>query len=165
MKLLKRNFFTLIEVLISLSLFGLMVGFIFANIRSTTHLAKKVDRAKAYVLAKKDGYERLLQVFLQVEEGSINFDKELSFAFENGLDQERIFSGIVQAKIFLDNQNVVLRIVSPEDMDKIREEILFKDVRSFRAEVCDPHFIDIELEMWDYSIDHYPINLLRRSVS
>lgn len=143
MKFLKKNNFTLLEVIISLSLITIIITFLFGFFSKVMKIEKIIEKKKLEILAINQTQIKLTQVFSNVYQGDFINQKPfytkdvknpkgpvLYLSYDNKIDSDANFSLIVKAKLFIDNKkNLCLHSFSRDENEKKpREDILLKDV-------------------------------------
>ena len=148
MKLKKRKTaFTLIEVALSFSILAIIILFLLSSFRSSIVLSLKVEKARHLIFSRYHIHERLSQIFFKVEccvnpllelgEGAFYTEESsippssLYFAFNNGIDPEEEFTGMVYGKLFIENHSLFLEIwpMKEKNSPKRRCEELFIKAR------------------------------------
>jgi hypothetical protein len=151
MKLKKRKqAFTLIEVALSFSILSIIILFLFSTFRSSIVLSSKVEHVRHLIFSRYHIHERLSQMFFKIDScinpllelgESAFYTKEtrettspssLYFTFDNGIDPEEEFSGMVCAHLFLENTTLFLEMwpMKEKNSSKRRCEELFKKIDS-----------------------------------
>lgn len=150
MKILKKKHpFTLIEVTLAFSILSIIVVFLLSTFRSSITLSLKVDKARHLLLSRHHVMERLSQTLSRVE-GCINpliekgesafyteeklkntSSSSLYFAFNNGIDPEEDFTGMVHGKLYIQDNMLLLEEWPMEEKKsaKRRCERLFSHVK------------------------------------
>ena len=130
MKIVKKLSFTLIEVGLALFLGAVMIGLLFSTFTYTTKIKKQIEHASSTVLKRKYIQEKLTQVFSAPCCDLKCAENIVTFAFDQGPDLEKAFSGKVKAKLFLENSALKLSIQSPDDAKLSRSDTLFDGISS-----------------------------------
>lgn len=151
MRLKKRkNAFTLIEVALSFSILSIIILFLLSTFRSSIVLSSKAEKARQLIFSRYHIHERLSQIFFKVEscvnpllergEGAFYTEQSseytppssLYFVFNNGIDPEEDFTGMVYGKLFIENHSLFLEIWPMKDRNskKKRCEELFRKANS-----------------------------------
>lgn len=136
--------FLLFEILIALSLMGILISLLFSFMTQSLRVEKKMERARATVLERQNIQMRLQDVFtsLSIQKDSAIYtqlfprEEKLSLVvtFDNGIDPDPAFSGIVLGRIYLDNEKNLCLAIWPLDPTKNRpwrKEILASKVLDF----------------------------------
>jgi hypothetical protein len=138
MKLIRRSSFTLLEILISLALTSVVMGFAFTTIRRIVSWSLMSKPIKEEVLTRGAMEQQLLRLFSLVpfvDHKEPRFytkldargQQTLRCTIDQGIDSDHDFSGIVQAELFVDDHHqLILEIHGKEQ--KTREDILMEDV-------------------------------------
>lgn len=152
----KKSSFTLIEVLVTLSLFALLSTILFSNYLQAVLLNRKSAKIKEITTEHAWAHQRISSTLgrLAVEKGresklkvdqnrfSLFLDKEggLKFIYDNGIDKDPKYSGRVQGRVYLKNQTLYLKTMPLEDTFKkhYRSEVLFESVHSCTFEFYNP---------------------------
>ncbi len=142
----KKHHITLIEVMISLFLTSIILTVLFGYFVQITKIEKKLEVAKADVFQKQHIQIRLSNIFSNASlkkfsdeqyfftEKEKNEKTSLYFAFDNGIDPDPKFSGIVVGKLFIDDEkNLKLKIWGTDNKEIleniVRDETLFKNIK------------------------------------
>lgn len=139
---IKKRFFTLIEIIISLFLITIIITFLFGYFTKISKVELEIEKTKKIVYEKGNLHIRLNNIFAELYSKEINqnpfyteFEKNtknicLNINFNNGVDPDPNFSDILKAKIFVnEKKDLILEIFSNDKKNKIpRREILFKNV-------------------------------------
>lgn len=134
--------FLLFEILIALSLMAILLSVLFSFMVQSLRVEKKMEQARAAILERQNLQIRLQDLFttLSPQEGCPTlhtqlFPKEkkesLVVFFDNGIDPDPLFSGIVLGRIYLDEQNQLCLVYWPRETTgsrQWRKEILFSDI-------------------------------------
>ena len=139
----KKRFFTLIEVLISISLFSIIITLLFSYFVKITKLEKRMDGMKKEFFLKNRANIKLNYIFTQIKSKDLlenprlytEYEKNsnmltLRVLFDNGIDFDPNFSNLQTAKIYVDDKKNLILDVFSEKTEKPRREILLKDVYS-----------------------------------
>jgi len=139
---IKKRFFTLIEVIVSLSLITIILTFLFGYFSKITKVEQDIEDLKKIVYKQNHLHIRLNNIFanLYAKEFDENvfytkFEKNkknlsLIINFDNGIDPDPNFSEIVKAEIFIDKKNDLILEIWPNDkkIKTTRKELLFSNV-------------------------------------
>lgn len=129
--------FTLIEILIGISLTTLIMGMIFAALYQQVTLKSKLEKEEAFIMSKAYFQQRLNKIFSNIEHPIILTNKNvLEIKYDNGIDPELPFCDHVKGSIYLKNENVILD-TQGEELHRI--EILKRNVKTIKY-----HFLTIE---------------------
>jgi hypothetical protein len=118
----------LMELVISLVLFGAIIGILFSSYRefSLAKIALRTD--KELILNRQKLQLRLGQIFsslktLKIEENACHL------SYDNGIDLEKDFRGQLEAMLLIDKGRLAL--VTWAEKEKVRKEILCESAKSF----------------------------------
>ena len=137
--LIKKNNFTLIEILVSLFLIGIIFTFVFRHFTYITIFEKKIDKAENKIYQMNNIYSHLTNSLSNIKIKNFDFspfytkreNKKylLYFSFDNGIDPDPNYSYIVDAKLYIDNDNnLIFEIFKNNDLSiKSRKTLLFKN--------------------------------------
>lgn len=137
----KKNFL-LLEILIALSLMGTMISLLFSFMVQSLRVEKKIEKARLAILERQNLHIRLQDLLTSLSpQGnqpalySQKFPKEenesLVAFFDNGIDPDPLFSGIVTGRIYIDEDHNLTLVYWPLEGEKRRlwrKEILFTNV-------------------------------------
>ncbi len=160
---IKKRFFTLIEVIVSLTLITIVITILFGYFTKISKVEQEIEDIKKIVYKKSNLQIRLNNIFAQLYSKDFNQipfyteveknEKNLSLCinFDNGVDPDPNFSDVVKAKIFIDkNSNLILEIWSKDKKTKItRKEILFTAVNNLEYKFLSSN----DLQMKSYEIE------------
>lgn len=130
---MRKRSITLIEILVGFTLFAFLSSFLFATFVQTKKLEMQNARLYEEVEERFMAYERLSFLFghLWMDEEQITWQmphlQELQFAFDNGIDPEPAFSSKQMARLYLEENNLMLAITPIEDRHLIRKEVILKN--------------------------------------
>ena len=145
MKIRRKLPLTLIEVCIAFGLVSIISFVLFSTFKNTTKMNIKVEKIKPYVIQRKNVYQRLIQVFSHACTDTISIsDGELQFSFNNGLDRELIYSGLVKGALFVNKDSEL--VLSIWGKDSVRDEILLKGVKSADWDLSTPGVLLVNVE-------------------
>jgi hypothetical protein len=154
------------EVMIGLSLLSLILGMIFSTLHQETVLQHRIHKMQQETLSKMDLQQRLDKIFSNISPPdpisnhrsmySSDSHESLFVFFDNGIDPDPIFSGIVQGLINLDKTNLVLHYYV--DDEPARTMILKENVQSLAFEFMMQTSDGIStLATWDKKINFSPL--------
>ena len=136
---MKRRYATLIELLVALCLTAMIVGALLVTYRQIYRVGYTADREikklrKAYAL-----HSRLSRIFPETmcEEAFYTDDDGLFFAYNNGIDQDPLFSGRVLAHLHFEEGRLAITIGSTVE-EQERTEILCSGLKRFAIEFYQP---------------------------
>ncbi len=150
----KKNFFTLLEVVVLVSLFSIFVVVILRFFSHYTLVDNYLEKHRNSLNAIKYTHQELLSIFSSLLPSSLISDKEhpiplftmktknmkhaeLFFFFDHGIDPESKFSGPTYGKIGIDDQKNLLLTLWPYPLEKkcsARSKILCKNIDSMTFE-------------------------------
>ena len=133
---MKRYAFTLMELMIALSLTAIVLGVIFSSLYQNSVLNLKHEKGAAMVMQKAHIQERLDQIFANIpgdEKSSLYTDENgaLHFSFDHGIDPERAFCNIIPGKLELVQGELFLILMGDKET---RTERLCSDVKALNYE-------------------------------
>lgn len=163
----KKRAFTLIEVIISMSLLTLVITFLFGYFTKISKIEMDIENVKKIVYEKSNFHLRLMNICSQLsskdkENFFAKFEKNfktanLFFNFDNGIDPDPNYSDIIKAKIYVDkNSNLILEMFSKDTKTKqTRKEIIYTNVTSIEYKFLS--YSDIQ--MTPYLVEQVTDNL------
>lgn len=132
---MRKNPVLLLELVISLALFGAMIGFLFSSYREFSITKTTLSKEKELILNRQKLQLRLSQIFSHLNtlkmEGS-----DCLLTYDNGIDIEPDFRGPLEALLLIDKGRLALVTWSKKGQG--RKEILFESARSFKFDFFDP---------------------------
>lgn len=143
--------FTLMEVLIGFVLAALLLGTLFTSLFETSMLSSRLEKGGKDILQRAEIQQRLDRIFSQIFWGSMQQsypslyttkdDHEhitLHVQFQNEVDPDPCFSGVLWSEILVQNQNLLFILKgnpsSEEEEPLSRQEILKEGVRQVTYE-------------------------------
>jgi prepilin-type N-terminal cleavage/methylation domain-containing protein len=156
---MKRRSFTLIEVLVVLSLTAILLTVLFDFLKEMGFQQQKVIVVKETLKTQQSFRLRFFEHFKAVVfEGGAPKGQEkekrkyfrtveldtakgplLQFTFNNKVDPHPLFCGVVKAEIFLNLQKeMIFAVHSLKEDGKKREEVLFRNVEALSFQFFDP---------------------------
>ncbi len=140
---IKKNNFTLLEIIISLFLMSIIITFLFGSFSKIMKLEKNIEEKKEKILKINHLQIRLNQVFSNIYQGDFinqspfytkrakNFNGLILYmSYDNKIDSDANFSSVLRAKLFIDeNKNLCLQTFSRDKNQAPRIEILLKNVK------------------------------------
>lgn len=163
---MRRRSLTLLEVVIGFALTAILLSFLFSSFRHMAKLGAKVQKGREAVHSRSIVQLRLGQLFenLNADEKKSSFytDKHpdsfseaLYFTFDNGIDRDPQFCGLIKAALYLNpKKELCLTLLSEK---KERKEVLFK-----RAGMLSFEFFNSEKKEWQSSwSEDAPPHILR----
>lgn len=130
----RKRSILLLEMVISLILFGIIIGILFSSYREFSIAKISIAKDKTALLEKQKLQLRLGQIFSQLKTLKIE-DGACKLTYDNGLDPEPEFRGILEAMLYLDKGR--LAFVSWPEKGVGRKEILLDKTDSFALEFFD----------------------------
>ena len=166
------------EVIISLLLFSILASFLFSLFTGLSTMNGNLRRSKeereALSITRAHLIKTLSKAHLNKESGHLFYTKEgvLFFTFDNGIDQDPPFSGLIRAELKIQNNDVVLE-EKAMGHNLRRQFVLMKNVKSlsfsFLGEELSPSWdqdelpfmvkISVEKENEDY---HFCLSFLEK---
>jgi len=128
---MKRYAFTLMELMIALSLTVIVLGVIFSSLYQNSVLNVKHEKGAAIVMQKIHIQERLDQIFANTsgkKTRSLYTDDNgtLHFQFDHGIDPDPEFCDMIPGKLELVKGDLLLTLMGGQ---KVRSERLCSDVK------------------------------------
>ncbi len=152
----RRRSFTLLEVVIALSLTSIALFFLFGYYHQLTVVSLEAEKIQERFSARQRLQTRLMQVFsdfptgdkqegfLYTDTTSEGLNLSLIFAFNHGIDSDPLLCGQVKAMLFLArDKKLKLRILPLEGKTEEREEILIEQIDSIAFS-----FFDLRIDDW-----------------
>lgn len=144
---MKRPFF-LLEILIALSLISVIMSLLFSVFLKNLMIEKKMEEVRSSILERQHIQTRLQDLFtslqtrgfpspLYTETPPKDSSPNLFFYTDHGIDPDSRFSGIVLARLYVDNKKrLCLGLYPQEDgsRKKNRKEVLLSNVSKLRLE-------------------------------
>ncbi|MCB1106534.1 MAG: type II secretion system protein [Chlamydiia bacterium] len=145
---MKKYAFTLMELMIGLSLIAIAIGIIFSSLFQNSLLQKKLDQGQEIIMLRARTQERLDQIFLAIDRGNrsplYTDDKNILHVFFNhGIDPNPHYSHIIPAMLELKDKNLILTLIGGPTY---RTEILRKGVSSLSFEFLTSNKKEIKAE-------------------
>lgn len=133
---MKKYAFTLMELIIALSLVVIVLGIIFSSLYQNSVLNVKHEKGATIVMQKAHIQERLDQIFANIpgkDQNSLYTDENgtLHFQFDHGIDPEHMFCDMILGKLELVKEDLFLTLIGG---DKVRTERLCSAVKSLNYE-------------------------------
>jgi hypothetical protein len=153
------------ELVISLVLFGAIIGILFSSYREFSLAKIALRKDKEEILTRQKLHLRLGQIFSQLKTLKMQ-DSSCHLVYDNGIDLKPEFRGILEAMLYIDKGRLAL--VSWPEKGTARKEILCESATSFSFSFFDdkkgswtPHYPDQKLLMMKITIDKttYPFFL------
>ncbi len=128
------------ELVISLVLFGAIIGILFSSYREFSLAKITLRKDKELILDRQKLQLRLGQIFsslktLKIEENACHL------SYDNGIDLEKEFRGELEAMLLVDRGRLAL--VTWAEQGKARKEILCESAKSFSF-----NFFDAKKGTW-----------------
>ncbi len=118
----------LMELVISLVLFGAIIGILFSSYREFSLAKTTLRKEKELILNRQKMQLRLGQVFSQLKSIKVE-DHSCHLSYDNGIDTETAFHGELEAMLLIDKGRLAL--VTWSEKGKARKEILCESAKSF----------------------------------
>lgn len=134
---MKKFTFTLLEVFIGFTLAALVMGLIFSSLYQETVLKKKLAVGEKEIMVRAFVQQRLdhllANIAAQEKKNSLYLtpDNVLHIHFDNGIEPDAAFCGIVEGELSLKKENLILKI---KGKDEERYEILKESVSQLSYE-------------------------------
>jgi len=136
--------FLLFEILVALSLMGMLLTFLFSFLMQSVRVEKKIQTIRERLLERQHAHICLQDVFTSLSpQGShcplstfydLKERREgLSLYFDHGVDPDPLFGGLLEGMVILDEKNLLSLIYGPIPLDlkgAWRKETLFSRVSS-----------------------------------
>lgn len=117
------------ELVISLVLFGAIIGILFSSYREFSLAKTTLRKEKELILNRQKMQLRLGQVFSQLKSLKVE-DQICHFSYDNPFDTEAAFRGELEAMLLIDKGRLAL--VTWSDKEKARKEIVCESAKSFK---------------------------------
>ncbi len=144
-----RHHFLLLEVLLSIFFATIILTILFQYFTQVVIIDNKLEKAKSHVFARQHMQVRLHNLFSHlipsdfiskditsssfytfIEDG--NNTLKLRIFFDNGIDPDPAFSGIIQGDIFLEDSQLILKSFPIDKKSSAhRKEVLLSNVSSY----------------------------------
>lgn len=151
----KRCPFTLLEIMIAITLMGILSTVLFSSLRHVLFANAEIQRLKQESHSKVVFKHRLEQMFSKLsneKKGSAILDYQekpisLTIQYKNGLERDSKFWHTVEGKLYIDQESktIWLKTISKEGQ---REEILFQGAKGLSFLFFNPETKKWE-EKWD----------------
>ncbi len=128
--------FTLIEVMIGLSLSAILLAFLFQFYTTLSKSHLELAKNKEEVLSAQRVQLRLNQVFGAVSQPFYMEKGALIFNFDNGIDPNPNFCGPVTGMLYLDEKQQ-LSLITWSHLKEPRKEVLVPNVRTYSLSFFD----------------------------
>lgn len=140
----------LLELLIALSLTAVLLTFLFSFFVQNAKIESKLETARTCISNRGYLQTRLQTIFTSLDQGSLQScfytktDKTFSLMlqFDQGIDPDPQFSGILLGQLFLDEEKNLRFTTRPLDIENQtawRSEILFPKIKDFEFEFLGPN--------------------------
>ncbi len=143
---------------------GILMSSIFSYLRITSTIQQKIVGAERQILSRAQLQNRLDQIFSQLvpkEENQTNFYLDnrgtLHFCFDNVIDFDKTFSGLLNGKLYIDRQQLILEIspLCEEKNAPLRREVLFTPLEKFSIEFYE-NFREKPENVWPKENNAFP---------
>jgi len=124
----------LLELVISLVLFGAIIGILFSSYREFSIAKTSLRKEKELILNRQKLQLRLGQIFSNLQTLKME-NSACLLSYDNGIDHKPEFRGILEAMLFIDKGRLAL--VTWPEKDLGRKEILLESVTSFSFDFFD----------------------------
>lgn len=148
------------ELVISLVLFGAIIGILFSSYREFSIAKTALRKDKELILNRQKLQLRLGQIFSHLKNLKME-EQACHLSYDNGIDIEKEFRGPLEAMLLIDKNRLAL--VTWAEKGQARKEILFESARSFSFEFFDtkkgiwnPQFPEQKPLMMKITIDETP---------
>lgn len=146
MKILRKCPFTLLEVLISLSLTVIIMGVLLSAYFQAESLSRDGEKMQRAIQPKRALAARLEEIFVNLETPKQNEQffftptvNELLFSYHNGANLDPAFSGEVLGRLFLDDKGHLVMLTWPPrklwpegGFPPFRREVLLEGIQEIR---------------------------------
>lgn len=166
----KRKYsFTLMEMMIGLSILSLILGMIFSTLYQETVLNRRIEKLEREMMSKIETQQRLDKIFANVTPidptsknrpvYSSESRRSVFVFFDNGIDPDPTYSGIVKGSIGLDGTDLVLRLYENDKAEKPSRVTKLRDnIKSIQFEfiLSSPSGL-ATIPIWDKAINFSPL--------
>jgi len=143
----KKRAFLLFEILVALSLMGMLLTFLFSFLVQSMKVEKKIEKVRHLMMGRQYMHIRLQDLFMSL--GSIgpqcpfsSAKNSLVFYFDHGVDPDPVFGGMVEGRLFLDEDLHLKLIYGPIPLDL--EGVWRKEILSSRVSEVSFQFLALE---------------------
>lgn len=144
MILFQKRLFTLLEVLISLTLTTIILGVLLSAYFQAQSLSRDGEKLQRELQPKRALAARLEDIFFNLEAPKLNeqffftpVEDELLFSYNNGANLDPVFSGEVLGRLFLDDKGHLVMLTWPPrklwpegGFPSFRREVLLENVEA-----------------------------------
>lgn len=120
--------FLLFEILVALSLMGMLITFLFSFLMQSMKVEKKIETVRHLMMERQHLHIRLQDLFTSLYStgsdcsfSSFYDAKEkrrgISFYFDHGVDPDPAFGGFLEGKVFLDEGGCLSLVYGPIPLD------------------------------------------------
>lgn len=147
----------MMELMIALSLTVIVLGIIFSSLYQNATLKSNLEKGEEVVMTRARIQERLDQVFANVDRFYTDKEKVLHFKYDNGIDPNPLFSGLISGMIIVEKGDLYLALIGE---DEERKTLLRKGVSSlnYLFLYLDENKIE-EVSSWDKKFTDSPFYL------
>lgn len=124
----------LLELVISLVLFGAIIGILFSSYREFSIAKTALRKEKELILNRQKLQLRLGQIFSHLQTLKME-NSTCLLSYDNGIDPDLEFRGILEAMLYIDKGRLAL--VTWPEKDVGRKEILLESASSFSFDFFD----------------------------
>jgi hypothetical protein len=143
---MRKKTFLLFEILVALSLMGMLVSILFSFMVQSMRVEKKMEMARKWILERQNLQIRIQDILTTLAPAETSpslftqkfpeLEQESIIAiFDNGIDPDPLFSGTVIGRIYLDEHKNLCLAYWPypitEQNNPWRKEILARDITDF----------------------------------
>ena len=121
MKLVKKLSFSLLEVILSLTLGAMLIGMLLFSLSYTARAKREIEARQEIVLKHKFIQEKLTQIFSSIDPENAGFtfkNNQLEFIYTHGSDPDFSFSKDVKATLKLMDDALILEIIANKNVRK-----------------------------------------------
>ncbi|MCB1116176.1 MAG: hypothetical protein KDK71_06870 [Chlamydiia bacterium] len=157
------------EMMIGLSILSLVLGMIFSTLYQETVLNRRIEKLERETMSKIEIQQRLDKIFANVVPidptsknrplYSSESRRSVFFYFDNGIDPDPTYSGIIKGSIGLDGTDFVLRLYEDDKADKPSRLTKLRDnIKSIQFEflLSSPSGL-ATIPIWDKAINFAPL--------
>jgi hypothetical protein len=138
---MKKRSVLLLELVISLVLFGAIIGILFSSYRELALAKSQLSKDKEIILTRQKLQLRLSQIFSHIQ--TLKIDEQFCLlTYDNGWDPAEDFRGSKEAMLYIDKGRLAL--VTWPEKGTARKEILYESAHTFAFE-----FFDAKKGIWN----------------
>lgn len=137
----KKNYFSLIEVIIATSLFAVLIFSTTSLFFRYQKLNAHLDKIRPKVFERTLFFEKMLDITASIDTSTITqssplYEEFLSFSFDNGFKDEEDFSGKATCTLYRTFEKELIYKITAENKREITRALL-KGVYHFKPQVKD----------------------------